>query len=73
MMGRTTEATVADHIVRWREQDDPEHAFWFGELQSLCRDHHSITKQQIETRGYHTMCDENGWPLDPNHPANKRR
>ena len=73
LMGRVTEATVADHVERWREQPDPETAFWNGELQSLCVTHHNITKQQIETRGYHTMCDEGGWPIDPNHPANKPR
>ena len=70
--GVVTEATVADHVVRWREQPDPEDSFWTGQLQSLCQPHHNITKQQIEERGYHSLCDENGWPLDPNHPANWR-
>lgn len=69
-MGRITEASVADHINPHRGDHD---LFWKGELQSLCATHHNVTKQQIEERGYHSMCDENGWPLDPNHPANRRR
>lgn len=69
-MGRVTEATVADHVTPHRGDHD---LFWNGELQSLCRPHHNITKQQIEERGYHSISDENGWPIDPNHPANRKR
>lgn len=68
-MNRVTEAKVADHITPHR--GDPD-LFWFGELQSLCITHHNVAKQQIEVRGYSSAADEFGYPLDPNHPANKR-
>lgn len=74
--GRTTEASVADHITPHRGDYD---LFWTGELQSLCgpppkgRNCHSRIKQQVEERGYHNEVDADGYPLDPNHPANKPR
>lgn len=67
--GRTTEAKVADHVV-------PHRGDWTlfseGPLQSLCEPCHSITKQQLETWGYHLGCDAEGYPVDPNHPSNRR-
>jgi hypothetical protein len=71
--GVVTEATVADHVVRWREQPDPETSFWEGELQSLCVQHHNRTKTQIELWGYHNEVDADGYPYDLGHPANKPR
>jgi len=68
--GAVTAATVADHITPHRGDYD---LFWTGPLQSLCKHCHDIAKQQIERRGYHDMSDAAGFPLDPNHPANKRR
>lgn len=68
--GRYTEATVADHVAPHRGDHD---LFWSGELQSLCTTCHNAAKQQVESRGYHDMCDAAGYPIDPNHPANKRR
>lgn len=68
--GDVVAATVADHVTPHR--GDAE-LFWSGELQSLCGDCHSQAKQQIENRGYHDRCDAAGYPLDPHHPANKRR
>lgn len=67
---RITPANTADHITPHR--GDPD-LFWLGELQSLCAPCHSAAKQQVETRGYHDICDSAGYPLDPNHPANKPR
>lgn len=68
--GEVKAADTADHITAHR--GDPA-LFWEGELQSLCADCHSQAKQQIENHGYHDRCDASGYPLDPNHPANKRR
>jgi 5-methylcytosine-specific restriction enzyme A len=65
-----TPATVADHIT-------PHHGdhqlFYFGELQSLCQRCHSSRKKQQETYGYQRDVGVDGWPTDPNHPANKPR
>lgn len=66
--GTATPATVADHLV-------PHHGDWnaflLGPLQSLCWSCHSGAKQATEKRGYHSEIDANGWPTDPNHPANR--
>lgn len=68
--GHVTAATVADHIIPHRECHE---LFWYGDLQSLCAPCHSSTKQQIETSGYSREIGIDGWPVDPNHPANKGR
>jgi 5-methylcytosine-specific restriction protein A len=60
-------ATVADHIIP--HLGDPG-LFWHGELQSLCEPHHKGAKQQIETKGFSSEVGLDGWPVDPNHPAN---
>jgi 5-methylcytosine-specific restriction protein A len=44
--------------------------FWYGELQGLCRRHHNVSKQQMETKGYTDDISPSGWPCDPAHPAN---
>ncbi|HMR51207.1 MAG TPA: AAA family ATPase [Amaricoccus sp.] len=44
-LGRTTPATVADHVVPHRGNAA---LFWFGELQSLCDHHHNSAKQREE-------------------------
>lgn len=68
--GRYTPATVADHVV-------PHHGvpelFWLGNLQSLCQSCHSRLKQSRERHGYakDRIDPKTGWPLDPEHPANK--
>jgi 5-methylcytosine-specific restriction enzyme A len=67
-LGKIIPATVADHIIPHRGDLD---LFWFGELQSLCATCHSKTKAEIERDGYHSGTDEHGYPLDPNHPANR--
>lgn len=63
--GKTTAATVADHATPHRGD---EALFWGGELQSLCAEHHSATKQREEHRGHAIGCDPSGYPLDPEHP-----
>lgn len=67
-LGRVTEATVADHVVPHRGDSD---RFYHGALQSLCDSHHSSAKQREEARGYSDALDEDGWPSDPRHPANR--
>jgi 5-methylcytosine-specific restriction enzyme A len=65
--GKTVLANVADHLTPHRGDLD---LFWHGELQSLCEPCHSITKQRIETFGFTSAADLDGYPVDPNHPAN---
>jgi 5-methylcytosine-specific restriction enzyme A len=66
--GQVTQAKVADHIV-------PHHGdarlFFYGDLQSLCWPHHRSTKQQQEKIGFSKDIGLDGWPIDPNHPANQ--
>lgn len=69
-------ATVADHVTP--HQGDPN-LFWFGELQSLCASCHSGTKRRAERQvaagitPYSNEVGVDGWPVDPNHPANLPR
>ncbi|MEL6507251.1 MAG: HNH endonuclease [Pseudomonadota bacterium] len=60
---------VADHIKPHRGNLDlfldPEN------LQTLCADHHDTTKQRLERRGYSEQRGPDGWPVDPEHPANR--
>jgi 5-methylcytosine-specific restriction protein A len=68
--GLPVPATVADHVTP--HQGD-SNLFWFGELQSLCAHCHSSRKKQQETHGYQRDIGLDGWPTDPNHPANRLR
>jgi hypothetical protein len=45
--------------------------FFSGPFQSLCATHHSASKQRIERGGVSSQAGEDGWPIDPNHPANR--
>lgn len=67
-LGRVVPATVADHIIPHRGDSD---LFWTGALQSLCDSHHSSAKQREEVRGYSDAVGDDGWPVDPRHPANR--
>lgn len=59
---------VVDHVVPHRGDLglflDP------ANLQTLCPDDHDQNKQRLETRGYSEERGEDGWPIDPLHPAN---
>lgn len=68
--GEVVAADTVDHVQA--HKGDPA-LFWEGDLQSLCKTCHDSSKQQIEAHGYHDRCDAQGYPLDVNHPANKRR
>jgi len=68
--GITRVATIADHLARhggdWNQ-------FRLGPLQSLCESCHNREKRGIERRGFDLRIDADGWPTDPNHPANDRK
>ena len=65
-----TPATVADHI---EPHQGNEYSFMFGGLQSLCFHCHNSRKRQLELHGYQRDIGADGWPIDPNHPANRPR
>jgi 5-methylcytosine-specific restriction enzyme A len=67
--GVVTVATVADHVER---HNGDWNKFVLGKLQSLCADCHNSSKRLIEIRGYDKAVGDDGWPVDPRHPANKR-
>ena len=68
--GRTTPATVVDHIKR---HGGNQSLFWDkANWQSLCGPHHNSTKQRAEHRGFIAGCDLTGRPVDPAHPWNRR-
>jgi hypothetical protein len=60
-------ATIADHIT-------PHNGCWntflLGALQSLCRDCHGRMKHRLDLHGFSSEIGEDGWPIDPRHPAN---
>jgi 5-methylcytosine-specific restriction endonuclease McrA len=68
--GLVVPATVADHVTPHR--GDPE-AFWYGQLQSLCKQCHDTRKTADDLRGYTLDLDPLGWPTDPRHPTNAPR
>lgn len=39
----------------------------------LCFDCHDRQKRRLELHGYSNDIDDDGWPIDPRHPANKVR
>ncbi len=67
-MGRTTLATVVDHVT-------PHHgdeALFFDQAnwQPQCKTDHDAAKQEQERTGRIRGCDVHGRPLDPAHPWN---
>jgi len=60
--GRIIAAKIADHITPHR--NDP-HAFWTGQLQSLCANCHESRKKFVEHRGYGRTMGLDGLPTDP--------
>jgi 5-methylcytosine-specific restriction protein A len=67
--GRVTPATIADH-------NPPHQGVWndfrLGPLQSLCADCHK-RKWADDRHGYHSDIGDDGFPLDPRHPFNRKR
>ena len=68
--GLVTAATICDHI---EPHGGDVNKFWLGPFQSLCKPCHDSAKRFVETRGYRPDVGLDGWPLDPNHPANRAR
>ncbi len=66
--GIVTAATVAHHLIPHRGDAA---LFWNGELQSLCAPHHDSNGQSEDRRGFSKEVGVDGWPIDPNHPANR--
>jgi 5-methylcytosine-specific restriction endonuclease McrA len=62
-------STVCDHIEP--HKGDTGLFYNTDNLQCLCKRCHDGLKQSIEKRGYDKTIGLNGWPVDPNHPANK--
>lgn len=62
-IGRTTAATVADHIEP--HKGDPD-KFWHGPLQSLCKRCHDSDKKLIELgKAPKPTIGADGWPIAP--------
>lgn len=58
-----------DHIVPHRGDQG---LFWDrANWQTLCADHHRITKQRDELVGFSSERGLDGWPTDPKHPGNR--
>ena len=68
-MGRTTAATVVDHITPHKGGESLFHDP--ANLQSLCKPCHDSAKQAEEKSGRVIGGDVNGVPLDPNHHWNR--
>jgi hypothetical protein len=67
--GVVTVATVVDHEPPHRGEWN---AFLLGPVQSLCKPCHDQGKRQADLRGYMPDIDDDGWPTDPRHPANRK-
>ena len=63
-IGRTTLATVVDHIKPKRDGGTDERE----NLQPLCKRCHDSVKAAEERGGVVRGCDVHGVPLDPGHP-----
>jgi 5-methylcytosine-specific restriction enzyme A len=63
--GKTTLATVADHVIPHRGD---QYLFWYGVLQSLCAPCHDHKTSVIEARGHNNEIGPDGYPVDKAHP-----
>ena len=68
--GKHVAGSVVDHKIPHR--GDPELFFCLENTQVLCKKHHDSDKQSEEVRGFRVAVDENGFPLDPKHPAYRK-
>ena len=68
--GRVVAATLVDHIIPHKGDMA---VFWdVNNWQALCKNCHNNDKQFIDNNKYKKDVDDNGWPVDPQHPANKK-
>lgn len=68
--GKATVATVVNHVIPHR--GDP-YLFWHGALESVCKHCHDSKIQSAEAAGFRPDLDDDGWPVDPAHPFNRKR
>ena len=68
-VGKTTAATIVDHIVR--HEGDVELFNDPNNRQALCKACHDSVKAKEEARGYAVGFDADGMPLDKKHNWNK--
>ena len=66
--GIVNPAEVSHHTESFGED---RHAFFYGPVISLCRDHHEQEHGRPARRPYDTTIDASGWPIDPAHPSNQ--
>jgi hypothetical protein len=67
--GRVLKATTVHHVETHRGD---EALFFGGPFESLCVDCHNSDAQSEERNGYSRQIGADGWPLDANHPANRK-
>jgi 5-methylcytosine-specific restriction endonuclease McrA len=67
---RVEPAVLVDHILP--AKNNVELFFDIKNLQSLCRLCHDSAKRKDERRGFSTQVGEDGFPIDRNHPFNRR-
>ncbi|HMF66053.1 MAG TPA: HNH endonuclease [Phyllobacterium sp.] len=63
-------ATDVDHKVTVRVA--PYRKYDQSNLQSFCHKHHSLVTQAFDNASIRGACDEDGLPLDPEHPWNQK-
>jgi 5-methylcytosine-specific restriction enzyme A len=68
--GKITPATVADHFPA---HGGDYNAFLLGPIRSLCKAHHDGLQPAFKHRGFRCDIGEDGYPLDPKHPAYRTR
>lgn len=67
-VGALRPATVVDHVRPHKGNTD---LFWsVDNHQALCKPCHDSAKAFEENRGYSSRVGNDGWPVDPRHPAN---
>lgn len=67
--GRSRPATVANHNPPHKED---RFAFFHGPLESCCQPCHDSAVQRAELEGFRRDVGDDGWPLDSDHPFNRR-
>jgi 5-methylcytosine-specific restriction enzyme A len=66
--GRVVRACTVHHLER---HNGDEQKFFAGPFESLCKPCHDSDTQSEERTGYSREIGEDGWPVDPSHPANR--
>jgi hypothetical protein len=69
--GLITPATVVDHVIPLAKR--PDLGLEVVNLQSLCKVHHDTRKHAIESKGFHSEINSDGYFLDANHPSNRSK